>query len=92
MASRPLRNAKTDKRLAYNEKMNIPLGLEGGESKVNPKTKVRTDLRTIAGTDGSIYRTVDRSKPNAMGGDDFVSYSQRRIGSYARNYFKRNSK
>lgn len=92
MATRPLRNAKTDTRLAYDKAMGTPVGLRGGSTKVNKATLVRTDTKVSTDTGKNIYKSVEKSQPNSMGGDDFISSSQKRVGSYAKNYFKKNSK
>ena len=90
-ARRPLRGPKNDQRLAANARAGIPNGFEGGSNEINKKTKVTTNKRRSA-SNNNLYEVTERSRSNSAGGDDFMSRDVKIVGSYARNYFKRNSK
>jgi hypothetical protein len=95
-AKRPLRGPKNDKRLAAKAGAGIPTGFEGGSTEKNRKTGVTTSKRRSA-SNNSLYEETEKSRSNSAGGDDFMSREVKIVGSYgrgsyARNYFKRNSK
>jgi hypothetical protein len=96
-AKRPLRGSKNDVRLAADEREGIPSGSRGGTSEGGTSYYTGRGYRTTSKTSPDAFskkikKTTTRSTWASISAPTKTSSHTSTVGSYAKNYFKKNSK